>query len=243
MLALTSVAIAKIRAASRHELWSAIIQESGARTVLELGVLTGKFAEKLLRASPQIERYIMLDPWRHLDSWNTPTNNTQPKFDKFFGDAMERTDFAKDRRAVLRGTTLEVIGQIEDASLDLAYVDGDHTLRGVVIDLIRVFPKVKDGGILGGDDFFPSIWEHPPPFEPTLVFPFAIHFAEAVGCPIVALPFNQFAIVKDYSGFRFIDELGLYQNTDISAQARPTEQVAVPSNSGRRSLWQRLWRN
>jgi len=54
---------------------------------------------------------------------------------------------------ILRGKTAEVIDQITDGELDLAYIDADHTLKGIAIDLIRVYPKVRDGGFLGGDDF------------------------------------------------------------------------------------------
>jgi hypothetical protein len=82
--------------------------------------------------------------------------------------------------------------QIADGGLDFAYIDADHTLKGIAIDLIRVYPKVRSGGFLGGDDFTRSVWEHNTRFEPTLVFPFAVYFAEAVGATIYALPYSQF---------------------------------------------------
>jgi hypothetical protein len=66
---------------------------------------------------------------------------------------------------------MEVIDQITDGELDLAYIDGDHKLKGISIDLIRVYPKVRVGGFLCGDDFTRSVWEHKTSFEPTLVFP------------------------------------------------------------------------
>jgi len=150
----------------------------------------------------------MLDPWRHLDDWNKPSNNDQPKFDEIYAQAMARTDFVRERRIVLRGKTTEMIDEIPDQSLDIAYVDGDHTLRGIAIDLIRTYPKVRPGGILGGDDCTATIWQHEEKFEPTLVWPFAAHFAEGQGAPIVILPYNQFAIIKpSKSGndFRIID--------------------------------------
>ena len=61
-------------------------------------------------------------------------------------------------------------------------------------------------GFLGGDDFCTSIWQHRERFEPTLVYPFAVHFAEAMDAPIIALPHNQFLIQK-VDGFAFVDEL------------------------------------
>ena len=80
-------------------------------------------------------------------------------FGQFFQEAKEKTDFAAAKRVVLRGKTTEVIDQIPDGELDLAYIDADHTLKGIAIDLIRVYPKVRDGGFVAGDDFSPTIWE------------------------------------------------------------------------------------
>jgi hypothetical protein len=213
--------LAKIFAQSREDLWAAIVKRLSAKVVLELGVYRGRFAEAILKSSPEIEHYFMLDPWRHLDDWNKPSNHSQQEFDRIYEEALRRTAFARDRTSILRGTTNEVIDQIADGLLDVAYIDGDHTLRGICIDLIRSFPKVKDGGVLGGDDFIPSIWQHSATYEPSLVFPFAVHFAEAMDCPIVALPYNQFAIVKNHLGFRFIDNSGKYATTALRPQARP----------------------
>lgn len=205
--------IASASGSSRQEIWAHIVRQMQAREFLELGVLRGAFAEHMLRHCPSITRYYMLDPWRHLDDWNKPSNRDQATFDGFCAEAMARTDFARERRVVLRGKTTEVIDEIPDASLDVAYVDGDHTLRGITIDLIRTYPKVRPGGILGGDDYTQSIWQHADNFEPTLVCPFAAYFAESQSAPLVILPFSQFAIIKPPAPgwhFRLIDTTGSY---------------------------------
>jgi predicted O-methyltransferase YrrM len=175
-------------AESRVELWTRLIQEAGVRTVAEIGVYRGRFAAALLDACPQLETYYMIDPWRNLADWNKPANTSDDRFEAFHREAMERTEAHAAKRVVLRGTTTEVIDGIPDGSLDLAYVDGDHTLRGITIDLVRAWPKVRDGGWIGGDDFCPSIWQHDEAYEPTLVFPLAVHFAEAAGALLVDLP-------------------------------------------------------
>jgi hypothetical protein len=180
----------------RQDVWSGIIQRLQAKEMLELGVLRAAFSEHILRNCESIVRYYMLDPWQHLDGWNKPANVDQPTFDDIYALAMARTDFAGERRIVLRGKTTEVIDEIPDASLDVAYIDADHTLRGISIDLIRSYPKIRPGGILGGDDYTKTIWQHPDNFEPTLVCPFAAYFAESQGAPIVILAHNQFAIIK-----------------------------------------------
>jgi len=207
----------------RRELWAEIINRTKTMAMLEIGVWKGEFAEYMLRHCPTVARYYMLDPWMHLDRWNKPANIEQSRFEDIYAEAMRRTDFAASRRVVLRGATTQVIENIPDGSLDLAYIDGDHTLRGISIDLIRTYAKVRTGGILGGDDYTPTIWQHAPGFEPSLVCPFASYFAEAMGAPLVIYPQNQFALVKqkDFGGrSELFDTTGRYGEAALLPQVR-----------------------
>jgi hypothetical protein len=185
----------------------------------EVGVYQGDFAAFVLERCECVTRYYMVDPWRHLDEWNKPANQDDPTFERFFQLARVKTDFAGSRRVILRGKTTEVIDQISDGELDLAYIDGDHTLRGIAIDLICMYPKVRTGGFLGGDDFSQTMWQHKTSFEPTLVFPFAVYFAEAVGARIYALPNTQFCLQKTADPeFSFVDLTGQYNELGLRNQ-------------------------
>lgn len=206
---------------NRVEFWTKFLATIRPRSVAEIGVFRGRFAAELLKSCPSIEQYYMIDPWRHLDDWNKPANRDNATFEAFFTEAMSATEFAQHKRIVLRGTTTQVIHQIPDTSLDFLYVDGDHTLRGISIDLIRCFDRVRSGGWIGGDDFSRTIWQHNTAFEPTLVFPFAVYFAEAVDAPIYALPYKQFLIQKaEIPGFKFVDFTGEYRDTGLREQFR-----------------------
>ena len=218
-----------VRASDRIEMWIQFVQRHQSRAVAELGVARGIFAEALLSNCPEISTYYLIDPWRHLEDWNKPANRDDHSFEAFYEETMARTEPWTSARVVLRGRTTEVIHSIPDESLDFAYVDGDHTLRGITVDLLRIWPKVKVDGFIGGDDFCPSIWQHTEGFEPTLVFPFAVHFAEAMDTPIAALPNNQFVIQKSASGFDFVDKTGRYG--DLTLQGSLGEP---PSNKGLR---------
>jgi Methyltransferase domain len=203
----------------RLELWATFLSRVEARRIAEIGVFRGAYAAHVLSHCPAIETYYMIDPWRHLDDWNKPGNKDDGKFERIFEQAMRRTQEYERKRVVLRGRTVDVIDHIRDGSLDFAYIDGDHTLRGITIDLLRAYPKVRDGGWLGGDDFARSIWQHGAEYEPTLVFPYAVHFAEAVGARIHALPRRQFLIEKRSGGaFEFIDRTGRYGRVDLLRQ-------------------------
>jgi predicted O-methyltransferase YrrM len=111
----------------------------------------------------------MVDPWANLPNWNKPFNVSAEAFKEVYEEAMKNTAFAASKRVVLRGRTKEVIDAVPDNSLDFAYIDGDHTLRGITVDLIKVLPKVREEGLIGGDDFVNTPWQHDARYEPTLV--------------------------------------------------------------------------
>ncbi len=229
----------------RADLWVSFVNGIHARDVAEIGVYRGGFAARLLHDCPSISSYYMVDPWRHLEDWNKPANKGDAVFEQFFREAMEKTSAYAEKRVVLRGKTSEVIDQVPDEGLDLAYVDGDHTLRGVTIDLVKLFPKVRYGGWIGGDDFCRSIWQHEEDHEPTLVFPFAVHFAEAVDARIYALPYNQFLIEKAEGGVHeFVDLTGTYRDLSLRRQLAPERaRRRPPSRPRRRTLAARLRRS
>lgn len=188
-------------AVDRFDLWTGIARASESRRVAEIGVWRGDFAAHLLRGLPDLESYLLVDPWRPLADWNKPANVDVARFEAVRRDAVAATAFAGGKVTLLRGTTKEVVDRIPDGSLDLVYIDGDHTLRGITIDLLLMLRKVRPGGLLGGDDYFADPWHHGPKYEPTLVCPYARYFAEALSLPFVALPFRQFVIVNEATGF------------------------------------------
>lgn len=212
---------------SRYQLWEQILRNTKAQIVAEIGVWKGTFAKYILERCDLITRYYMIDPWANLPNWNKPFNVSTEEFNEIYVEAIQKTEFAAAKRIILRGTSREVIDKIPEDSLDFAYIDGDHTLRGITIDLIKIYPKMKEGGFIGGDDFIADPWQQGTKYEPTLVCPFSIYFAEAMNLPIVVLPFNQFVIQKKAnSAFSFIDTTGHYNNFSL---ARHSHQPNLPT--------------
>lgn len=208
-------------ASSRLDVWHRFITVAHIRTIAEVGVWKGDFAADILNCSADIDKYYMIDPWAHLPDWNKPFNVTSTDFDSVYHEALSKTAFATERTVILRGKTTDVVHKIPDNSLDLVYIDGDHTLRGITIDLISLFPKVKTGGFIGGDDLTQTPWQHGTQYEPTLVFPFCVYFSEANGIPLIALPYNQFVMQKlDGPCFSFVDTTGQYSDTTLLSLLR-----------------------
>jgi hypothetical protein len=194
---------------NRFELWGNILDKFEIKEACEVGVWKGDFANYILSKVEGIEKYIFVDPWKTLPNWNKPLNVSNIEFEKVRNEAFEKNKIYFDKIKELRYPTKEAVKQIEDASLDFVYIDGDHTLRGITIDLISILPKIKNGGFIGGDDFTRNIWQHSDEFDPTEVFPFAIYFAEANDLTIFTLPFDQFLIVNLDLQFKVVD-LGNY---------------------------------
>jgi hypothetical protein len=219
---------------SRVELWVNFIETVGVQRMAEVGVYRGDFASAVLQRCDGLTAYYMIDPWRHLNDWNKPANHDDAMLAQFFRETTAKTDFAAAKRVILRGKTTEVIEQIPDGELDFAYIDADHTLKGIAIDLIRLYPKIRIGGFLGGDDFTRSVSEHNTAFEPTLVFPFAVYFAEAVGATIYALPYSQFCLQKsDRAQFAFVDLTGQFDDVGLRNQFTPEKLLKL-------AMWERF---
>jgi hypothetical protein len=216
------------RSQSRVEFWAHFLGATEVQRMAEIGVYRGDFAAEVLRQCSQLTTYYMIDPWRHLRDWNKPTNHDDSILEGLFQETRAKTDFAAAKRIILRGKTTEVIDEIPDGELDFGYIDGDHTLKGIAIDLIRLYPKVRMSGFIGGDDFSQSIWMHRTSFEPTLVFPFAVYFAEAMGAKIYALPNIQFCLQKtDKPEFNFVDLSGQYNDVSLRNQLLPEKLLKL----------------
>lgn len=208
----------------RLQYWIEFINSRGIKTMAEVGVWRGHFAEAVLKNCPKVEQYYLIDPWKTLDDWNKPLN--EDDMEDALAETKRRIEPYKERCTILRGRTTEVAKDLPE--IDFAYIDGDHTLRGIVVDLAQLWPKIRENGWIGGDDFTPSIWQHDTSYEPSLVFPYAVHFAEGVDCAITAPGANQFYIDKDGAGFRF-EQNGDYGDTELLPQISQSKK-----NSGLR---------
>ncbi len=228
---------------TRIELWKYLIDKSEAKKIAEIGVYKGAFAEEILRECSKINQYYLIDPWRNLENWNKPANKTDDVFETYYQEALRKTSFAAEKRIILRGKTTEVIDEIPSQTLDFAYIDGDHTLKGITIDLITIWDKVSENGILAGDDFSPSIWQHDLRYEPTLIFPFAVYFAEAMDVKIYGLPFNQFLIAKSEKGFEFIDMTPKksYRHIELKSQFKPGVKENLKTLFNRLYFWRKKY--
>jgi predicted O-methyltransferase YrrM len=65
-----------------------------------------------------------------------------------------------DNLEVLRMGSGDAAASIKDASLDMLFIDGDHTYSGVIQDIDNYLPKMRKGGTICGHDYnmgFPDV--------------------------------------------------------------------------------------
>lgn len=142
--------------------------------VLEIGARYGDSSSVLLDNLP-INKYIIIDPYTDYEDYkNDGFNNiilndrAKNRENKIYENTKNR--LLNTRAVKENGTSIifhrtfsndkETINKIDDNSLDLIFIDGNHTYKYVLEDLENYYPKLKlsqDGkvcGIMCGDDFF-----------------------------------------------------------------------------------------
>lgn len=119
-------------------------------TGVEIGVANGDNAFSILNILPMNMLYL-IDPWSHtMYPEYLPT--AQPAFDKVRDTALELLMPYSDKVTFIIKKSDDAVDDIPD-NLDFIYIDGNHEYEYVMRDLENYYPKVKPGGIFGGDNF------------------------------------------------------------------------------------------
>lgn len=123
---------------------------------VEVGTWRGDFSLKMIRLlSPK--KFSAVDPYRIFPGMvSAPGSeyNAQADLDKLAQSVKNLLE--NNGASLIREKSVDAAAHFQDNSLDLVYIDGDHTLAGVQQDLAAWWPKVKVGGIFCGDDYNPG---------------------------------------------------------------------------------------
>ena len=127
----------------------------------EIGVAWGDFSQRLLEvANPQLLH--LIDPWFMNESTRIYKRHghwkfgkTQEAFDAVHETVIKRFQKETESGQVIihRKPSVEAAELFKDEELDWVYIDGDHAYKAILADLNSYFPKVKQGGMLLGDDY------------------------------------------------------------------------------------------
>jgi len=112
---------------------------------VEIGVLDGENALSMLE-NLNIEKLYLIDPYCEYDGYRSSlVKKALINARKLLYPYNDKVEFIKD-------LSENVVDKIPD-NLDFVYIDGNHSYEYVKKDIELYFPKVRDGGIIGGDDF------------------------------------------------------------------------------------------
>jgi hypothetical protein len=126
---------------------------------VEVGVFKAHMSVRLLASDETLTLY-MVDPWRasevedtYLTTDDYIARSPQAEHDRNMAESVERVAEFGDRAKVLRMTSEEAAKQFADGSIDFVFIDGDHSVEGVRLDLACWWPKVRSRGVVSGHDY------------------------------------------------------------------------------------------
>lgn len=138
------------------------IRENDLKLCVEIGVFGGSsfFPQALAMKDKASGMVIGIDPWTKDSALEDMTNeanknwwgslNLETIYNGFM-KTVEKYDLQKFC-TVFRNKSEHVVDQIQDESVDLLHIDGNHCERLAYQDSVLFLPKVKQGGYIFFDD-------------------------------------------------------------------------------------------
>lgn len=132
----------------------------------EIGVHKGVFSRRILKRTNPKQLHL-IDPWAHIggntykDSWYGGLGeNGQSIMDGRFSFVKNlfNHEIKNGQVVVHRGYSDSIVEKFEDYYFDWIYIDGDHQYAFVKNDLEMYYQKIRNGGILAGDDYGSEGW-------------------------------------------------------------------------------------
>ena len=117
---------------------------------VEVGSWLGKSSSFLLDNKKEAQTVTCVDTWKgsvnELETHHKLA--TQTDIFKIFKENLGDRDYT-----AIQLPSVEAAEQFEDGSLDVVFIDAEHTYEAVKADIAAWRPKVKKGGYLAGHDY------------------------------------------------------------------------------------------
>lgn len=159
------------------------IADENIKIFAEIGIQFGTNLTKILSSSsgPLIKEYWAIDSWGidaqgavapYFQKWGW-IQTAKDWLDLYEG-VCQQMSYLKQLR-VIKLHSIEAAKLFPNEYFDMVYIDADHSYPAVTQDIKAWFPKVKNGGILGGHDYnkpsvrkavdeqLTGVWEPPRP--------------------------------------------------------------------------------
>jgi len=108
----------------------------------EIGVAFGDYSSEILRViNPK--KLLLIDAWEG-DRYGNGRDEVEKKF---------KTQIEMKQVELLKGYSDIVLKELDDHSIDVAYIDTDHSYEVTWKELLLCSKKVKEGGLICGHDY------------------------------------------------------------------------------------------
>ena len=118
--------------------------------VVEIGSWTGGSSEIIAKKLKDGVLYCV-------DTWDYNGCHAHPKLIELAEGRDIFTEFNKRMRKyhpiTIKAKSLDAVNGFEDKSVDMVFLDGDHSYSGLMADLNAWVPKIKVKGIICGHDY------------------------------------------------------------------------------------------
>ena len=139
------------------------LSKLGCKFIAEIGVRKGGNFGNLIKCYPTMA--IAVDCWKEVPGkpMYNDVNASQEILDGEYANVVKEFGGLENVR-IVRNFSVEASDQFPNQYFDFVYIDAAHTYDEVKRDLNAWYPKVKDGGIISGHDYFPDkrIWRGDP---------------------------------------------------------------------------------
>jgi len=121
--------------------------ELGFKYGAEIGTCFGRYSEILCENIPGLKLLA-------IDSWNNKQNTARENVAKISGEESTRIKLAPYNADIIKSTSMDAVGLVEDGSLDFVFIDAAHDYHSVAEDIREWSKKVRIGGIVSGHDYY-----------------------------------------------------------------------------------------
>lgn len=119
------------------------LAESGYKVGVEIGVDRGEYGVTLCKAGLKmygIDSYVRYDAYKGEGAYKSHYEEAVKNLKGY--------DYT-----IIKKFSMDALNNFEDNSLDLIYIDGNHTLPYISMDIFGWEKKVRKGGIISGHDY------------------------------------------------------------------------------------------
>ena len=125
--------------------------DSGSHFV-EVGTFLGKSAAFMAVEIINSQKNIKFDCVDHWEGSEEHSDNNEINLEKLYEDFLKNIEPVKGVINPIRMNSIDASKLYKANSLDFVFIDGSHDERSVKIDLTYWMPRLKEDGVIAGDD-------------------------------------------------------------------------------------------